>query len=126
MPLVVWRWSPAPQIARYERPELQHPSTDGLIADLQPALGQQVFDIPIAQSETQIKPDRPPDHIGREAVASVRNRLHGPALAPFARERRVNVSMPPSFPRRRRDIRSERTAPRARRAVGPLRHRRRD
>src|SRR6266702_3549914 len=93
MPLVVWRRSPAPQVARNARPELQHPSTDGLIADLQPALGQQIFDIPIAQRETQIKPDGP-QNIGREAVAYVRNRLHGPALAPFARERRVNVSMP--------------------------------
>jgi transposase len=55
MPLVVWRWSPAPQVARDERPELQHPSTDGLIADLQPALGQQVFDIPVAQREPEIE-----------------------------------------------------------------------
>src|SRR5260370_3305080 len=94
MPPVVWPWSPAPQVARDERPELQRPSTDGLVADLQPALGQQVFDIPIAQRKPQIKPDRPPDHIGWEAVASVGNRLHAPALSPFARERRVNVSMP--------------------------------
>src|SRR5258708_6008950 len=61
---VMWRWSPAPQVARYERPELQHPSTDRLIADLQPALGLQIFDIPIGQHETQIKPDRPPYHSG--------------------------------------------------------------
>ena len=32
-----------------QRPELQHPSSDRFIGDVQPALGQQIFDIAEAE-----------------------------------------------------------------------------
>ncbi len=79
MPLTVWCWSPVPKVARDSRFELQHPSADGLVSDLQTALRQQILDITVAQGEAHVEPDRMPDHIGRKAVAGVRNRLHGSA-----------------------------------------------
>src|SRR6266702_7710916 len=36
VPLTVWRRSPAPEVGRDSRSKLQHPSTDGLVTDLQP------------------------------------------------------------------------------------------
>jgi hypothetical protein len=54
------------------------PTSDSLVADLQPALGQQIFDISVAQSEALVEPYRLPDHVWRESVASVGDRLHAP------------------------------------------------
>src|ERR1039457_2362542 len=51
-------------------------SPDGLVADLQPALCQQILDIAVAQGEAQVQPNRVPDHIWREAVAGVGDCLH--------------------------------------------------
>ena len=36
-----------------QRPELQHPSSDRFIGDVQPALGQQIFDIAEAEGESE-------------------------------------------------------------------------
>src|SRR5947208_6578878 len=77
VPLIVRCRSPAPEIARDSRSKLQHPSTDGLVTYLQPALRQQILDITVAQGEAQVEPDRVPDHNWRKAVAGVRHRLHG-------------------------------------------------
>src|SRR5258706_963174 len=54
----------------------QHPSPDRLVADLQPALRQQICSIAVAQGEAQVEPNRVPDQIGRKTVAGVGNRLH--------------------------------------------------
>src|SRR5260221_10623955 len=70
VPLIVRCRSPAPEVARDSRSKLQHPSPDGLVTDLQPALRQQILDITVAQGEAQVEPHRVPDHIGRKAVAS--------------------------------------------------------
>src|SRR5437899_11121229 len=40
------------------RSKLQHPSTDGLVTNLQPALRQQILDITVAQGEAPVAPDR--------------------------------------------------------------------
>src|SRR5260221_822267 len=66
----------APEVPRDNRPEFQHPSPDGLVADRQLALRQQILDIAVAQGEAQVEPNRVPDHIAREAVAGVGDRLH--------------------------------------------------
>src|SRR6266849_2814540 len=76
VPLIVRCRSPAPEVARDSRSKLQHPSTDGLVTDLQPALRQQILDITEAQGEAQVEPDRVADHNWRKAVAGVRHRLH--------------------------------------------------
>src|SRR5665213_2359282 len=76
MPLIMRYRSPAPEVSRDSRPEFQQPSPDGLVADLQPALCQQILDIAVAQGEAPVQPNRVPDHIWREAVAGVGDCLH--------------------------------------------------
>ena len=39
-----------------QRPELQHPSSNRFIGDVQPALGQQIFDIAEAEGKAKIQP----------------------------------------------------------------------
>src|SRR5450755_483651 len=94
MPLLMRYRSPAPEVSRDSRPEFQQPSPDGLVADLQPALCQQILEIAVAQGEAQVQPNRVPDHIWREAVAGVGDCLHAREVAPSDPERWVNVSMP--------------------------------
>ena len=53
-----------------QRPELQHPSPDRFIGDIQPALGQQILDIAKAEGEAKVQPHRMPDDVRRELVAS--------------------------------------------------------
>ena len=65
-----------PEFPRKDRPEFQHPSTDALVGDLDPALSQELLDVFEAQGETQIEPDRVPDDDGWELMASVRDRDH--------------------------------------------------
>jgi len=60
VPLIVRCRSPAPEVARDSRSKLQHPSTDGLVTDLQPALRRQILDITVAQGEAQVEPHRVP------------------------------------------------------------------
>jgi hypothetical protein len=69
-----------------QRPELQHPSSDRFIGDVQPALGQQIFDIAEAEGKAKIQPQGVPDDVRRELVASERY-LHRPSY-PRKRRRR--------------------------------------
>jgi hypothetical protein len=69
-----------------QRPELQHPSSDRFIGDVQPALGQQIFDIAKAEGKAKIQPLGVPDDVRRELVASERD-LHRPSY-PRKRGRR--------------------------------------
>ena len=62
-----------------QRPELRHPSSDRFIGgDVQPALGQQIFDIAEAEGKAKIQPHGVPDDVRRELVASERD-LHRPS-----------------------------------------------
>jgi len=61
-----------------QRPELQHPSSDRFIGDVQPALGQQIFDIAKAEGKAKIQPHGMPDDVRRELVASERD-FHRPS-----------------------------------------------
>ncbi len=61
-----------------QRPEPQHPSSDRFIGDVQPALGQQIFDIAEAEGKAKIQPHGVPDDVRRELVASERD-LHRPS-----------------------------------------------
>jgi len=42
-------------------PEFVNPPTDRLIADHQPALNEEILDIPVAQGEPKKEPDSVPD-----------------------------------------------------------------
>jgi hypothetical protein len=94
MPPIMRHRPSAPEVLRDRRPEFQYPSSDGLVADVKPALRQQVLDIAIAQCEAKVEPNRVPDDIWREAVAGVGDCPHPPSVVPSRPERWVNVSMP--------------------------------
>jgi hypothetical protein len=52
-----------------QRPEFQDPSPHRLVGDIQTALGQQIFDVAIAEREAYIEPDGAPADRRRELVA---------------------------------------------------------
>ena len=51
--------------------ELECPASNRFVTDLDAALGEQILDIPQAQREPKIKPDRMADHVNGKAVAIV-------------------------------------------------------
>ena len=53
-----------------QRPELQHPSPDRLVGEVQPALGEQILDIAKAQREAKVEAHRVSDDVRRELVVS--------------------------------------------------------
>jgi hypothetical protein len=65
-----WPMTSAAKLPGEQRPELQHPSPDCLIGDIQPALGQQILDIAEAEGEAKVQPHRVPDDVRRELVTS--------------------------------------------------------
>jgi hypothetical protein len=60
-----------------QRPELQHPSSDRFIGDVQPALSQQIFDIAETEGKAKIS-HGVPDYVRRELVANEGD-LHRPS-----------------------------------------------
>ena len=62
----------APEVSR-DRWAESYPSSIGLVANVKPALRQQVLNIAIAQCEAKVEPNRVPDYIWWEAVASIRD-----------------------------------------------------
>ena len=65
--------------------ELQAPLPNALIGDDHTTFGQKKFDIPEAQANDVIEPDRVADQLYREAVAMVRiGRLSHPAMVALA------------------------------------------
>jgi hypothetical protein len=77
-----------------QRPELQHPSSDRFVRDIQPAFGQQLFDIAEAEGKAKIQPHCVPDDVRRELVASKRDRCHSPSLGADPKTAKVSVSIP--------------------------------
>jgi hypothetical protein len=71
MPVIAGpRASPA-QLLGDHRPKLQHPTSHRLIRQVEPALGEQLLDVAVAQGEAEIEPNRVLDDLGREAVAAI-------------------------------------------------------
>jgi hypothetical protein len=70
MPMRGWPMTSAAKFLGEQRPELQHPTPDRFIGDLQPALGQQILDIAEAEGEAKVQPYCMPDNVRRELVAS--------------------------------------------------------
>src|SRR5262249_10475074 len=56
---------------RRRRAELATPQPNGLVADLDTSLGEQLFDVAMAQVEAEVQPDGVADYLGREAMAMV-------------------------------------------------------
>ncbi|OCC23274.1 hypothetical protein MB02_11555 [Croceicoccus estronivorus] len=46
------------------------------MSDVDPSLGEEIFDVPQAQREAKIELDAEPDHAWREPVAPERNGFH--------------------------------------------------
>jgi hypothetical protein len=51
--------------------EFQNPSSDRLVGDVDPALGQEFLHVTVAERKAQIKPDRMSDDLGRELMSSI-------------------------------------------------------
>jgi hypothetical protein len=65
------RW-PRTSMAKFsgeQRPEFQNPSPYSFIGDIQTALREQIFDVAIAERETDIEPNGVPDDRRGELVA---------------------------------------------------------
>jgi hypothetical protein len=56
--------------SRDHRSKLQHPASDGLIGYVEPALGEEILDVSIAELETQVEPDSMLDDDRGKAVAA--------------------------------------------------------
>ena len=63
------------------RPELQYPSSHRFVGDIQPTLRKQIFDVAIAERETDIEPNSVPDDRRRKLMAGKRDR-HTPSYPP--------------------------------------------
>ena len=61
---------PTAKLPGEQRPELQHPTPDRFIGDIQPALGEQILDVAEAEGEAKVQPYRMPDDVRRELVPS--------------------------------------------------------
>ena len=58
-----------PQPACDQRAEGEDPAPDGLVGDLDAALGQELLDISVAEGAAQLHPDGAVDNVGWGAVA---------------------------------------------------------
>ena len=61
----------AAQPHRASRAKRASPRADGFVADLYPALGQQVLDVPVTQMEPEVQPHGMADDLRRKAGAPV-------------------------------------------------------
>jgi|TARA_B110000977_G_scaffold175823_1_gene230910 hypothetical protein len=62
--------------------ELDAPESDGLVADRNTPLGQEIFNIPIAEIESEVEPDSIRNDIWRESLALIR--IHPTILSIWA------------------------------------------
>jgi hypothetical protein len=57
VPLVAEAWPPAAQLLGVGLPELAAPLADALLGHRHPALGQELFDVAVAEGEAEVEPD---------------------------------------------------------------------
>ena len=69
MPARRWSRPPALQPASDLRPELDRPAPDRLVAHVDAACRQKLFDIAQAETEAEVEPHGMADHLRRKAVA---------------------------------------------------------
>ena len=80
------------------RTELQDPTADRFIADIDPAFGQHFLDVAKAQRKAKVEPDGSLDYRWRKSVACVGNHSHSTTNTGRQADRRVNVTMPLVMP----------------------------
>src|ERR1700676_1381247 len=89
-------WAAPPQLSCDPGPEFQNPAPHRFIGNLQAALGQEILNVAVAQSESEIQPNRVLDNRRREAKAQIGQLLHAGSLPhQVARRNPVSVTMPP-------------------------------
>jgi len=76
VPSAVRGGSAAAQLAGDRRAEFQNPAPHRFVGDIEPPLGQKLFDIAVAEREPQIQPYRMPDYSRRKPVPAVRELDH--------------------------------------------------
>lgn len=81
MPDAVGRSANSANVGGDGRTKLVGPAADGLVADVDSALGQQLFNVAQTQGETVIMPDSEPDDLRAEPVSLVRDGLHSCLLS---------------------------------------------
>ena len=84
----------APKFSGEQGSELQNPAPHGLVGDIQPALGEQILYVAIAQGEAKVEPHRMLDDNRRKAVASIRDCCHATILRPGRTRSSVTVTLP--------------------------------
>ena len=71
VPLVARARTAPSQPPRDHRSELQHPAPDGSVRDIETTAAKEILDVSIAESETQVEPDRMLNDSRGIAVAAV-------------------------------------------------------
>jgi len=72
VPLVARSHSSSTQLCRKCGSELGAPLSNGLVADDDPAFGEEILNVTKARDESELQPDGVSDALGRETVASIR------------------------------------------------------
>jgi hypothetical protein len=78
MPLVASSYSSSTQPCGEAGSELRAPLADRLVADDDPAFGEEILNVTKAEMEPKVQPHSVSDDFGREAVAPIRRTLSGP------------------------------------------------
>src|SRR5438128_5585681 len=76
MPAIARPRTAAPQPSCDNRPEFQHPAAHRLVRDIEPALGEKLLHIAVAQGKPEVQPDGVLDDDRGKAMAAVRDISH--------------------------------------------------
>jgi hypothetical protein len=76
MPSSGWPRTPGAEPPRVDWTEMRYSSTDRLVGDDDPALGEEILDIPEAECEAQVQPNGVLDDGWRELITAVAQCLH--------------------------------------------------
>jgi hypothetical protein len=78
--VVLWARSPGTQPSRAGRAEGVDPLADRLVGRFESALGEQFFDVSVAEREEQVEPHGALDNVSRETIAGVAEKFEKPGL----------------------------------------------
>src|SRR5471032_738195 len=88
VPSIARAWAAAPQISRDHGTELQHPAPHCFVGHVEPALGQEILNVAVAQGEPEVYPNRVLDDRRSEAMAAIGDLIHAGSL-PYRVARRT-------------------------------------
>jgi hypothetical protein len=81
VPSIARAWPALPQVPPDHGAEFQHPAPHRLIGDIEPAFGEELLHVAVAQGEPEIKPNRMLDDRRREAMSAIREMGHARTLS---------------------------------------------